>query len=58
MSVGLILEPDKVLALRAYVQVAPDVLPTGQAHFAVVVTSGDGAIESRAETTFEVPEEK
>jgi len=57
-SIDLMLDPDKVLALRAYVQVAPGELPPPQTHFTVVVASEDGAIQSRTETTFEVPEDK
>jgi polyferredoxin len=57
-SLELTLDPDKVMALRAYVQVAPDALPASQAHFSIVVISEDGAIHSQAETTFEVPEDK
>ena len=55
-AVDLALEPDKVLALRAYVQVAPGALPLAQTQFTIVVASTDGAIHSRAVTTFEVPE--
>jgi cytochrome c oxidase accessory protein FixG len=57
-SLEVDLDPDKVMSLRAYVQVAPSVLPTTQAHFIVVVTSRDGAIRTQTETTFEVPEGK
>jgi cytochrome c oxidase accessory protein FixG len=57
-SMTVDLEPDKVMALRAYVQVSPEALPTTPVRFAIVVTSGDGAVTSRAEATFEVPEDK
>jgi cytochrome c oxidase accessory protein FixG len=57
-SLEVALDPDKVMALRAYVQVAPGMLPESQAHFTIDVMSTDGAIRTRAETTFEVPEAK
>ncbi len=49
---------DKVLSLRAYVQVAPESLPLSQKRFIIGVSSTDGAIHTQAETTFEVPEAK
>jgi cytochrome c oxidase accessory protein FixG len=52
------LEPDKVTALRAYVQLPPGALPASKAQFGIVATSEDGAIHSRTETTFEVPEDR
>lgn len=57
-SLEVALDPDKVMALRAYVQVAPAMLPEAQTHFTINVMSTDGAIRTQAETTFEVPEAK
>jgi polyferredoxin len=57
-SITLDLEPDKVMALRAYVEVSPEALPAAPVRFALVVTSDDGAVTSRAEATFEIPEDK
>jgi cytochrome c oxidase accessory protein FixG len=57
-SVAVSLEPDRVMTLRAYVQVAPDTLPVAPTRFVVAVASEDGVIQSRAETTFEVPEDR
>jgi polyferredoxin len=57
-SIELELDPDKVMAFRAYVQVAPGALPSSQAQFAITVTSADGAIHTQTATTFEVPEAK
>jgi cytochrome c oxidase accessory protein FixG len=57
-SMTLDLEPDKVMPLRAYVEVSPEALPAAPVRFAIVVASGDGAVTSRAEATFEVPEDK
>ena len=54
----LMLEPDRVLSLRAYVQVARHALPASQQRFVIGVSSTDGAIHTQAETTFEVPEAK
>jgi cytochrome c oxidase accessory protein FixG len=54
-AIELALEPDRVLSLRAYVQVAPDALPSSQQRFTIGVASTDGAIHTQAETTFEVP---
>jgi cytochrome c oxidase accessory protein FixG len=54
----LALDPDKVVSVRAYVQVERESLPKGQARFAFGVMSEDGAIETRADATFEVPEER
>jgi len=56
--VMLDLEPDKVMSLRAYVQVPPETLPAAQTRFVIGVSSTDGAIHTQAETTFEVPETK
>jgi cytochrome c oxidase accessory protein FixG len=58
ITVELTLEPDRVLALRAYVQVAPEALPAAKTHFGIVVASEDGSIHSSTETTFEIPEGK
>jgi cytochrome c oxidase accessory protein FixG len=57
-SLELALEPDRVMALRAYVQVSPDTLPGAQTKFSIAVSSVDGAIHTQTETTFEVPESK
>ncbi len=57
-SLELPLEPDKVMTLRAYVQVAPEALPEAQTRFIIGVASTDGAVRTQAETTFEVPEAK
>lgn len=57
-SVELGLEPDKVTALRAYVQVAPTALPDSGTRFSIVVASDDGAIRNRTEATFETPEDQ
>lgn len=56
-SLELVLDPDQVTPLRAYVQLPPDALPETSAHFRMAVVSQDG-LRSQAETTFEVPEEK
>jgi cytochrome c oxidase accessory protein FixG len=57
-SLEVELDPDKVMSLRAFVQVPAAQLPQTQARFIVAVTSPDGAIRTQAETTFEVPETK
>lgn len=57
-SLILDLDPDRVMTVKAYVKVGPRDLPSAKAHFHVAVTSDDGAIGVRAQTTFEVPESK
>jgi polyferredoxin len=57
-SVEVALEPDRVMSLRAYVQVAPAALPGHQVRFRIGVSSSDGAFMARTETTFEVPEQR
>lgn len=55
-SVALALEPDKVLAARLYVRVAPDAVADTQTRFRIIVEDSAARIQSSAETTFEVPE--
>jgi polyferredoxin len=57
-SLEVNLEPDKVMTLRAFVEVAAASLPSSQTPFTISVTAADRSIRSEAETTFEVPEEK
>ncbi len=55
-ATDLALEPDAVLALRAFVEVPAAELPTIQTRFTIAVSSTDGALHSQTETTFEVPQ--
>lgn len=57
-SLSLELDPDRVMALKAYVKVGPEDLPSAKTDFRVVVISDDGTISVRAQTIFEVPESK
>ncbi|RYE09225.1 MAG: cytochrome c oxidase accessory protein CcoG [Hyphomicrobiales bacterium] len=57
-AIELQLAPDKVMSLRAFVQVPAEFLPTSQTRFIVGVASTDGAVRSETETTFDVPEHK
>jgi polyferredoxin len=55
-TVPLELAPDRVLPLRLYVRMAPDVRPPTQRRFRIVVTTEDGRVTTSTEATFEVPE--
>ncbi len=54
-SLGLELEPDKVLPLRLYIHASDADLPPGQSKFQIFVESTDG-IRVSTETSFETPE--
>ena len=56
-TLGIELEPDKVLPLRLYVHADPKALPPGQSRFEIRIESSDG-IKASAETSFETPETK
>jgi cytochrome c oxidase accessory protein FixG len=50
------LEPDKVLPLRLYVRVDPDLLPSPHSVFRMHVESTDGAVRATTDFKFEAPE--
>ncbi|MEQ1770882.1 MAG: cytochrome c oxidase accessory protein CcoG [Devosia sp.] len=54
-TVQLSLEPDRVLSVRAFVQVARDAVPDTPVRFVIGVASDDGRYRVQTESNFEIP---